>query len=245
MELVLYSIGFSVFLATLLVIAAIYSKNKIVKSELAKKQLEIDHQKELVEQLIEVQEEERSRIARELHDGVNAKLATVLLFAAKPKEKVDGQEISNAIREAMQISRRISYDLLPPTLESFGLKGALFELFEEIEEKSDISIQIELDDHVDEIPTNKQLHVYRIVQESLQNTIKYAEATSIHLNALYNGQQLILTYQDNGKGMDFTTTAQLGLGLKNIAARAEMIPATHEFKSEPGKGFQTKLMIEL
>lgn len=244
MELVLYSIGFSVFLATLLVIAAIYSKNKIVKSELAKKQLEIDHQKELVEQLIEVQEEERSRIARELHDGVNAKLATVLLFAAKPSDKVDGQEISDAIREAMQISRRISYDLLPPTLESFGLKGALFELFEEIEEKSDISVDIELADQVDEIPPNKQLHVYRIVQESLQNTIKYAEATSIELKAYFD-KTLVLTYQDNGKGMDFSTTAQLGLGLKNIAARSEMIPAIHEFHSEPGKGFQTKLTIEL
>ncbi len=244
MEIVLYSIGFSLFLAALLVVATIYSKNTIVKTELAKKQLEVDHQKELVEQLIEVQEEERSRIARELHDGVNAKLATVLLFAAQPSEKIDPTSISNSIKEAMAISRRISYDLLPPTLESFGLKGALFELFEEIEEKSDISIDIELDDQIDEIPSNKQLHIYRIVQESLQNTIKYAEATSIQLTAIYNNQ-LILIYQDNGKGMDFNTTAQLGLGLKNIAARSEMIPAIHEFNSAPGKGFQTKLTIEL
>lgn len=244
MELVLYSIGFSVFLATLLVIAAIYSKNTIVKSKLAKKQQEIDHQKELVEQLIEVQEEERSRIARELHDGVNAKLATVLLFVAQPAEKIDQNGISDSIREAMQISRRISYDLLPPTLESFGLKGALYELFEEIQEKSEIEINIELDDHVDEIPQNKQLHVYRIIQESLQNTIKYAEATSIDLNANFD-QKLFISYKDNGKGMDFDTTPQLGLGLKNIVARSEMIPALHEFHSELGKGFQTKLTIEL
>lgn len=244
MELVLYSIGFSIFLATLLVIAAIYSKNRIVKSELAKKQLEIDHQKEMVEQLIEVQEDERSRIARELHDGVNAKLATVLLFVAHPADKLDPSRISDSIREAMQISRRISYDLLPPTLESFGLKGALFELFEEIQEQSNIQVDIDLDNEVDEIPQNKQLHVYRIIQESLQNSLKYAEATSIQLKASYTNQ-LTITYRDNGKGMDFTTTQQLGLGLKNIAARSEMIPAVHEFKSEPNKGFQTKLTIEL
>lgn len=244
MDLVLYSIGFSVFLACLLVIATIYSKKTIVKTELAKKQLEIDHQKELVEQLIEVQEEERSRIARELHDGVNAKLATVLLFVAQPAEKINQNHISDSIREAMQISRRISYDLLPPTLESFGLKGALFELFEEIQEQSQIAVEIRLDDHVDEIPPNKQLHVYRIVQESLQNTIKYAEATSIKLIATYD-TKLTITYQDNGKGMDFTSTQLLGLGLKNIAARSEMIPAQHEFKSELGKGFLTKLIIEL
>ena len=244
MELVLYSIGFCVFLAALLVVATIYSKNTIVKSELSKKQLEIDHQKELVEQLIEVQEEERSRIARELHDGVNAKLATVLLFVAQPAEKIDQAGISDSIKEAMQISRRISYDLLPPTLESFGLKGALYELFEEIQEQSKIDVNIELDDHVDEIPQKKQLHVYRIIQESLQNTIKYAEATSIDLNASFD-KKLTISYQDNGKGMDFETTPQLGLGLKNIVARSEMIPALHEFKSELGKGFQTKLTIEL
>ena len=244
MELVLYSIGFCVFLASLLVIGTIYSKNTIVKSELAKKQLEIDHQKEMVEQLIEVQEEERSRIARELHDGVNAKLATVLLFVAQPAEKINHNHISDSIKDAMQISRRISYDLLPPTLESFGLKGALYELFEEIQEQSQIETTIQLDDHIDDIPPNKQLHVYRIIQESLQNTLKYAAATSIELTATFDGK-LNISYQDNGKGMDFSSTQLLGLGLKNIAARAEMIPAHHEFHSEIGKGFQTKLSIEL
>ncbi len=244
MELVLYSIGFCVFLAFLLVVATIYSKNTIVKGKLAQKQLEIDHQKEMVEQLIEVQEDERSRIARELHDGVNAKLATVLLFVAQPAEKMNQDLVSDSIKEAMQISRRISYDLLPPTLESFGLKGALFELFEEIHEQSCIEVNIQLDDHIDEIPPNKQLHVYRIIQESLQNTIKYAEATSIELTATFD-KQLTIIYQDNGKGMDFSSSQLLGLGLKNIAARSEMIPAQHEFTSELGKGFQTKLMIEL
>lgn len=244
MELVLYSIGFSIFLAFLLVVAAIYSKNTIVKGKLAQKQLEVDHQKELFEQLIDVQEEERSRIARELHDGVNAKLATVLLFVAQPAEKINPDKISDSIKEAMQISRRISYDLLPPTLESFGLKGALFELFEEIQEQSQIEVSIQLDDHIDEIPPNKQLHVYRIIQESLQNTLKYAEATTIELSTTFN-EKLIICYKDNGKGMDFSSTPQLGLGLKNIAARSEMIPALHEFHSELGKGFQTKLMIEL
>jgi signal transduction histidine kinase len=244
MELVLYSIGFCVFLAALLVVATIYSKNTIVKSELAKKQLEVDHQKELVEQLIEVQEDERSRIARELHDGVNAKLATVLLFVAQPAEKINQNHISDSIKEAMQISRRISYDLLPPTLESFGLKGALFELFEEIQEKSQIEVNIQLDDHIDNIPQNKQLHVYRIIQESLQNTLKYAQATAIQLNATYD-QKLTIVYKDNGKGMDFSSTQLLGLGLKNIAARSEMIPALHQFHSELGKGFQIKLTIEL
>lgn len=244
MDIILYSIGFSVFLACLLVIAAIYSKKTIVKAELAKKQLEIDHQKELVEQLIEVQEEERNRIARELHDGVNAKLATVLLFIAQPAEKINHRHISESIKEAMQISRRISYDLLPPTLESFGLKGALFELFEEIQEQTEMDIEIRLDDHIDEIPSNKQLHVYRIIQESLQNSIKYAEATSIKLEAIF-ATKLTIIYQDNGKGMDFSSTPLLGLGLKNIAARSEMIPAIHEFHSELGKGFQTKLTIEL
>lgn len=245
MELVLYSIGFSIFLAGLLVFAVIYSKNTIVKEKLEKKQLEIDHQKAMVEQLIEVQEDERSRIARELHDGVNAKLATVLLFVAQPAEKINQNHISDSIKEAMQISRRISYDLLPPTLESFGLKGALFELFEEIEEQSDIEVTIQLNDQIDEIPQKKQLHVYRIIQESLQNTIKYANATSIQLLARYEAKLLSIKYADNGVGMDFSTTPQLGLGLRNIVARAEMIPAKHAFQSAPGKGFQTELTIEL
>lgn len=244
MDIVLYSIGFSVFLACLLVIAAIYSKKTIVKTELAKKELEIEHQKELVEQLIAVQEDERSRIARELHDGVNSKLATVLLFLEQPSKNNNQERVPEAIKEAMQISRRISYDLLPPTLESFGLKGALYELFEDIEEESRINVTIQLLDQIDEIPQKKQLHVYRIVQECLQNTLKYGHAKRIELTASFD-RELILTYQDDGVGVDLATISRHGLGLRNIAARAEMIPAQHIFKSEPGKGFETQLTIRL
>jgi two-component system, NarL family, sensor kinase len=244
MDIVLYSIGFSVFLACLLVIAAIYSKKTIVKTELAKKELEIEHQKELVEQLIAVQEDERSRIARDLHDGVNSKLATVLLFLEQPSKNNNSERVPEAIKEAMQISRRISYDLLPPTLESFGLKGALYELFEDIEEESRIHVTIQLADEIDEIPQKKQLHVYRIVQECLQNTLKYGKANSIELTGVYD-KELLLTFRDNGVGVDLTMISRHGLGLRNIAARAEMIPAKHVFKSEPGQGFQTQLTIQL
>ena len=244
MELVLYSISFCVFLAILLVGAAIYSKNAIVKRELEKKELEIEHQKELVEQLIVVQEDERSRIARELHDGVNSKLATVLLFLEQPSKNNNQERVPEAIKEAMQISRRISYDLLPPTLESFGLKGALYELFEDIEDESSIKVTIQLLDQIDEIPQKKQLHVYRIVQEALQNTLKYGHASKIELTASFD-KELVLTYRDDGVGADLATISRHGLGLRNIAARAEMIPAQHSFKSEPGQGFQTQLTIRL
>lgn len=244
MELVLYSISFCVFLAILLVGAAIFSKNAIVKRELANKELEIEHQKQLVEQLIEVQEEERHRIARELHDGVNSKLATVLLFLEQPSKTNNKERVAESIKDAMHISRQISYDLLPPTLESFGLKGALYELFEDIEEESNIKVHIQLVDQIDEIPQKKQLHVYRIIQESLQNTLKYSKAKTIELKASFDNE-LVLTYTDDGVGVDLSTLSMRGLGLRNIAARAEMIPALHTFKSEPGLGFQTQLTIQL
>ena len=99
-------------------------------------------------------------------------------------------------------------------------------------------------DQIDEIPQKKQLHVYRIVQEALQNTLKYGHASKIELTASFD-KELVLTYRDDGVGADLATISRHGLGLRNIAARAEMIPAQHSFKSEPGQGFQTQLTIRL
>lgn len=243
MELILYSIGFCLFLVSLLVFIVIYSKRAIMHEQLAAKQMEIDHQKQLVEQNIEIQEEERNRIARELHDGINAKLATVILEVATIQDPEKSEAIIHSVKEVMDISRRIAYDLLPPTLEGFGLCAALMELFEPVIENSKIEVDLDLPEELDDTNPATHLHIYRIIQELVQNTLKHANATKIIVSGELNRGTFVLQYSDNGKGCKLESLALVGLGFRNIESRAQMIGATCKFKSQINEGFVMDLQL--
>lgn len=246
-SVILYT-GLAFVLMTSLLVAFFYfSRKKIMRQELEKRDMEIRHQKELLKSVIQTQEEERKRIAQDLHDDISSKLNIVSLNThLLTTPGVDSNElrhitenIINLTGKALENSRRIAHDLLPPVLEKFGLAPAIEELCQEF--KSVRKLKVSFENKVairmeDELPN---LHVFRILQELMNNSLRHGKAKHISIKFVDIEGVRTCLYQDDGLGMDVPSAmAAPGLGLKNILSRIEIINGTITFKSSPGKGLQ-------
>jgi signal transduction histidine kinase len=147
--------------------------------------------------------------------------------------------IINLTTKALDNSRRIAHDLLPPVLEKFGLHAGIEELCFEI--NSGKSIEIEFKNNVDfnEADIFKHLHVFRIIQELFNNSIKHGKSTKINLSFEEKNGFVYCTFSDNGKGFDLKKIEnQKGLGMKNIESRVSFLGGDINIYSEIGKGTQ-------
>lgn len=222
-----------------------FSKKKIIQKELEKKMLELEHQKDLMLATIEVQEEERMRIAQDLHDDISSKLNIVSLnshllttpdLTEKEVEEITAN-IINLVSKALDNSRRIAHDLLPPVLDKFGLNAGIEELC--LEMNSSKSVVIDYENNVDfkEGDKNRHLHVFRIIQELMNNSLRHGNATQISLRFDEISGKIVGTYKDNGKGFDKMKLKNMkGLGMKNIESRIIFLEGTIDIDSEINKG---------
>ena len=178
---------FSVFLT--LVLFFYFSRKKIVKIAVEKKNQELHYQKEILQSVIQTQEEERMRIAQDLHDDISSKLNIVSLNTHLLKtpnlSEAEFAEITNNIvsltKKALENSRRIAHDLLPPVFEKFGLHAAIEELVLEFSTAKNVQINYENELEFSALEVNKQLHIFRILQELLNNSMRHGKATSISI----------------------------------------------------------------
>lgn len=213
---------------------------------------EVQRQHELWEGNIMAQESERQRIAAQLHDEVCAKLGVLHLTFHRLRRSEPNQEeyaemcseINDLVGETLGITRRISHELVPPTLEGFGLVEALEEWCEQVRNTgvADIRLQHNLQRN-DLGDVNTELNLFRIVQELTNNTLKHAEASFITVDLLKEEEVIQLQYCDNGVGFDPDMVESKGLGLKNIFNRAKMIGASLDMSTAPEKGFEIRLAI--
>ncbi|MEL7343207.1 MAG: histidine kinase, partial [Bacteroidota bacterium] len=174
------------------------------------------------------QEEERTRIARELHDDIGSKLSVMSMFVKQLGSVMPAgetelvEEIDGMIMKSMDTTRRISHELLPPTLQKFGLVSALTELAEGYE-KTGTSLNMKLDP-LESISLDDKatLNLFRIVQELSKNSIQHGEASEIKLEFKASEGQGGMSYQDNGKGVNKTVLINgKGLGISNIDSRVK------------------------
>jgi two-component system, NarL family, sensor kinase len=230
------------------------SRKKIVKTELEKAQLLIKHQQEMLQTTLMTQEAERLRIAQDLHDDISSKLNIVSLHASMVSEKditvKESNEIGRKIDEitgtVLESSRRIAHDLLPPSLDKFGLVAALEELCEQLGSTCKFMLSSKFQYETGAISKEQELHIFRIVQELINNTVKYAEAKTVTLSLSSNQNTLHLQYQDDGKGFDMNSaTLKRGLGLSGLENRATIVGAKISLKSEPNKGMSLDLVKKL
>jgi len=214
------------------------------------KEKEIGHQKELLGSTILTQENERQRIAKDLHDSVGSKLNVMNLFLhqlgrrnAEGKEEI--QDMISVIDDTLQTTRRISHDLLPPTLEKFGLAIAIEELQEQLAQTEAPDLQVYSEGvRPDNIAPMIELNLFRILQELLNNTLKYAEADTIDIRLIQSEEKLILHYRDDGKGFDPSDSkSQKGLGMQNIQSRLQMMRGKMDLQSTPGQGVRVQLEV--
>lgn len=224
------------------------SEKKKLEKEIVEQQ--ILHQKLITQASIQAQEKEKNQLGIELHDNINQILATVKMYLgiAKSKQHADEDLIDKSyeyVNEAMEAIRMLSHSLVTPSLGDIGLKEALGELAEELNRVSSMKIEINVDEKLStiNIDKNKELMLYRIVQEQLNNITKYSSAkeTVITLNMTDNND-LFLSITDNGVGFD-VTKKNPGIGLKNIANRVDFYSGKMNIISSPGKGCALEIFI--
>lgn len=215
---------------------------------------EKEMQQKLSQMLIEQQEQERKRIAQELHDGLgqnvlimktNAQLALRALGDAESlKERLD--EIASIADDTMQLSREIAYNLRPLHLDRLGLTETLETQMESAAKASSMTLDYDIDFIDGAISRDNEINVYRIIQESLNNILKHSSATAASVKVRKTDTGIVLTIQDNGKGFDIHHTLHVrGLGLVGIEERARILEAKLTIFSEVGKGTRISLFIPL
>lgn len=191
--------------------------------------------------LIKGQEEERTRLARDLHDSVGQKL---MLLTKKAKE-YEHTDIDRLAESTLEELRSISKGLHPVTLDRIGITAAIESMVREIDAHTDIFFTQEIDNIDNLLPKNSVLHVYRIVQESLNNMIKHSKAKSATVAIINNIETIEIVIKDNGKGFDFLKTLRTNknLGMKTLMERSKIIGAKFRIYTEPQRGTIVELII--
>lgn len=203
----------------------------------------------MAQKIVSQQEEIQNRIARDLHDAVIADIMT-LKRQMTGDRRIDDAQLIEGLDAVSQKLREICQDLAPRDLIDWGLKTVIADLLERVEQRTGADCTFECERDLPEFPYPVQLHVYRIVQESLTNIEKYAQASRIMVYIEVSDNIAKFTIKDNGKGVDVTEAearkaVEGGTGQSGNKERAEMIrcyyPARLRFESEQGKGSTTTL----
>ncbi|GLR15591.1 sensor histidine kinase [Portibacter lacus] len=203
--------------------------------------------------LILGQERERTRMSKEIHDGVGPMMSTIklqvdALYGLATNEKVKSKldSINQMIIDTSRDIRQISHDLMPSSLKDFGLVTAIENMAKRINEHNSMNITIFYQLKIEEgiLDHVIELNIFRIVQEVINNAIKYSECTEIHIQLRTYDDKLQLTIEDNGKGMNIEEV-ESGMGLQNIATRVKTLHGIFEMESSPGNGLLSQIIIPL
>ncbi|WP_165967529.1 tetratricopeptide repeat-containing sensor histidine kinase [Algoriphagus formosus] len=198
---------------------------------------------EFSQYVISSQEQERNRVAMELHDSVGQQL---MLLTRKAKSSGDSF-IKDLATDTLANIRAISHNLYPVVLKRLGFTKAAEELVNDLDETTELFFTTEIA-FVDDVLNEEQaLHVYRILQETLQNIVKHAKASTVAITVLKEKNRVSLTVQDNGIGFDYKEimTSGKSLGIKSIQERCKIIKAHLEVHSETSKGTRLKVSVSL
>jgi signal transduction histidine kinase len=202
--------------------------------------------REAVRGLLEGQEIERTRLARELHDETGQALASILL-GLKSIEKQIGEEPLALVRElvgsALDDVRRLTVELRPPALDDFGLGPALERLTEMVSQRSGLDVQLNVAAPPEALPPEHETALYRIIQEALTNIVKHAEARSVSIIVTGTEGVVRAVIEDDGTGFDPARVRKGALGLTGMRERVGLLSGRFQVESAPGSG--TTLVIEL
>ncbi|MBH5320609.1 sensor histidine kinase [Paenibacillus sp. GSMTC-2017] len=208
--------------------------------------------------IILAQEEERKRIAREIHDGPAQSLANIVLrteiaermIIKQQFELVQGElvDLKSQVRSGLEEIRKIIFNLRPMALDDLGLVPALRKFAQDFEEKSRIRTKFDLTGKEIRMPSAMEAAIYRMVQEAFSNVLKHANASYVSLEINYKQQVISLTIQDNGVGfmvgsVGKPTSRNSHFGLVGMRERVELIEGRMDIDSKIGQG--TKIVIDI
>ncbi|MEO1415441.1 MAG: histidine kinase [Bacteroidota bacterium] len=240
---ILFLIGAGSLLMVSMALALIAFYGRSQRKLLAQK---LEAQDLILQETIMAQEEERNRIAKELHDDIGSKLNVVSLHIQRLKKDTPSasiETINEIIDTSIHTTRRISHELLPPTLEHFGVEVALDELMEGYEKAQVVEFDVDVSGLSQAVEDKDHtLNLFRILQELIKNSILHGQAQKIHIQWKEAAQGSTLRYKDDGKGFD-KSKASKGLGMNNIESRLKMIDSHWEYHSSPGQGLKAEIVL--
>ncbi len=205
----------------------------------------------LNERLMKAQEQERIRIAGELHDGVMQQMLAVTMMLGTAKRRTSDAEtktsldkIQDKLIQAGTDIRQLSHDLHPPALQEAGLPQAVRTYCEQFSGSTSVVIDCDVDDSTNDLSRGAALALFRIVQEALGNAAKHAQAKQITVRLTRSGEVVSLEVSDDGAGFDASGLAtSSGLGLITMRERASQLDGTFEVRSTPGRGTTIRVVI--
>ncbi|HXD93611.1 MAG TPA: sensor histidine kinase [Bacteroidia bacterium] len=228
-----------IILSSLVLLSSLLLLNRIrLKQKNKHQQLLNEKQKELAVAVMDTQEQERKRIAEDLHDSLGHLLSTVKLnLQTLPEsQKKSVQNSMNLLNQASEELQNITFNLMPRTLEEEGLVPALNELAAKVSNSGTVKIQVHVHNmnHFN-LEKQSQFNIYRIVQEAVNNILKHAEAKEITIQLIGQDTHFTIMIEDDGKGFD-TEAQKTGRGLKNIVTRSLWLKGNINIDSTPGRG---------
>lgn len=234
--------------AALLIILLLSYRTYSQKRKLQEQKIsELEKEKLLLatQSILKGQEEERSRLAKDLHDGLGGMLSGVKLQIGAMKgnlilshehEKTFNHVIVK-LDETINEMRRVAHNLMPEALMKLGLQLALQDYCDSLSDKQSFKINSEFHGLEEKMPSSTNIVVYRIMQELLNNAVKYSGASTILAQVIRQGDHLSITVEDNGKGMDISDpNFSKGAGLASIKARVDFLKGQMDIQSLAGKG---------
>ncbi|MCE3297297.1 MAG: tetratricopeptide repeat protein [Crocinitomicaceae bacterium] len=234
---------------TLLLIIVFLAVN--LRSQSKRKKAEMALQQEYFEAVLEAQEKEKERIARDLHDGICQKFVAARMKFAFVGESLDesGPEISGNYKacialldEATNELRNISHEIMPPDLDELGFTEALRQLahtmFNHVMDYS-----FEVFGKIRDLSQQEEIQLYRATQELFSNVIRHSKASQVSVQLIFSEKQLMLLVEDDGIGL--TESNKKGMGLGNISLRAEIIKARFHMEQPAGRGTLASLKLPL
>ena len=212
------------------------------------------HERTLLSAQLEIQEQTFSHISREIHDHVGQRLTLARFYLSSMKDKNDttvfslSETASQLIGEAITDLKQLSRSLTSTLIEDNGLLFALEQEVERISRLVNWKLTLGVTGDSKFISTDSELIIFRIVQEALQNIIKYAEPEDVNINFAFTQTEVALTIQDDGKGFDPSQLNQNTSGksgLVNMKKRSLLLSGTMDIASSPGKGTKLSFIFPL
>lgn len=237
----LWIFGVSILIIFLIVYVLLLVRKyvaRIVQEHRLQAEFALETQKELLRHTLFVQEEERSRIAMDLHDNLLSQLNIIRMLNENEEER---SAINERLKVSMASARKISHDLIPPMMDELEMPELLDAYLHSL--KIGVELRFYSFRSVSIVLPQVKLHIFRIFQEVLTNCLKYAEASCIEVHFRGTESAVALLIKDNGSGKDIRQGT--GIGLKNIESRAQFLQANYRYSARPGEGTRFLLCFSL
>ncbi len=233
---------------TLLITSILSYRNYRQKQQLQQQQIkQLQNEKLLLatDSILKGQEDERSRMAQDLHDGLGGMLSGVKLTLGAMKGNIILSEESgrlftkafDQLDSSISEMRRVAHNMMPEALVKLGLQQALQDYCDGINELKQLDVNCEFHGLENRLDPSTEIIIYRIVQELLNNIIKHANASKVLVQVMKNDKELNITIEDNGIGFNKEEASiKNGAGLKNVQSRVDYLKGSLDIQSTPGKG---------